>query len=78
LQLPELLRLHGEIAADFRDLAFDCIHQSVGSAPRPSRRATYDFDFRHGIPYGPILTGRRCRCMFPLERNQRFQRLVLS
>jgi len=56
MQLPHPLLLHGEISADFRDLAFDCVQQIGGSAPRASpRSAAYDFGFRHSIP---ILTGR--------------------
>ncbi len=51
MQLPHPLRLHCEIATDFRDLAFDCIRQFGGSAPRPSpQRAAYDFGLRHSIP----------------------------
>jgi len=53
MQLPHPLRLHGEIATDFCDLAFDCIRQIGGSAPRASPlRAAYDFGFRHSISYG--------------------------
>ena len=59
MQLPHPLRLHCEIATDFRDLPFDCIRQFRGWAPRRSpRRATNDFGLRHIIPScDPILTG---------------------
>jgi hypothetical protein len=33
LQLTELLRLHGQVAADFRHLAFESIRQFSASEP---------------------------------------------
>jgi hypothetical protein len=72
MQLPHPLRLYCEIATDFRDLAFDCIRQFGGSAPRPSpRRAAYDFGLRHSIPLlRPYPDRLGCRCMSSLERNE--------
>ena len=57
LQLAHPLDLHGQVATDFRDLAFNGIRQYGGSAPPLSRpRGTYDFRFRHSNLSRPILT----------------------
>jgi hypothetical protein len=52
LQLPHSLRLHGEIATDFLDLAFDDIIQfDAWVAPTACpRRAAYDSGLPHCIP----------------------------
>jgi hypothetical protein len=48
LQLPYSLRLHGEIATDFRDLAFDDILQFDAWAPTACpRRSAYDSGLPH-------------------------------
>ena len=72
-QLLHPLRVHCEIATDFRHLAFDGIRQFRGRALRPSpRRAVNDFGLRHSIPFlRRILTGEDARCMSSLEPNER-------
>ena len=59
MQLPHPLRLHCEIATDFRDLTFDGIRQFGGWASRPSPwRAGNDLGLRHSIPpHGASVTG---------------------
>jgi hypothetical protein len=50
LELAHPLRLHGEIATDFSDLAFNNIRQFGGSRPLVfARLAACDCGLRHGI-----------------------------
>jgi hypothetical protein len=50
LELAHPLRLHGEIATDFSDLAFDNIRQFGGSRPLVfAQLAACDCGLRHGI-----------------------------
>jgi hypothetical protein len=71
-ELMHPLRVHCQIATDFRDLAFDGIRQFRGWAPRPSpRRAVNDFGLRQSISFlRRILTGEDARCMSSLEPKE--------
>jgi hypothetical protein len=81
-QLPHPLRLHGEIATNFDDPAFDNIRQFGGSAQLLSpRRAANNSGLRHSIPLTAYPDRPECRCLCSLERNDTigvFLRLFVS
>jgi hypothetical protein len=60
VELPHPLGLFGEIATEFRDLAFDRTGQFDGpAAPGSPPRSAYSPGFRHSIlSEAPFLTGR--------------------
>src|SRR5205814_3789374 len=70
LQLAHSLHLHGKVATDFRDLAFNGIEQFGGSAPPLSPpRATYDLGFQHKHSPRAYPDSLGCQRMYRLERN---------
>ena len=70
LQLPDPLRLLGEIATEFGDLAFYNIGQCGGSRRQlATRRPTCYCRLRHNPPGSRYPGSRERRCMYCLERR---------